>query len=35
MSRDFTWSPTQRKVARAAFDLAVARELKSIDQKYD
>jgi hypothetical protein len=32
MSRDFTWSPTQKKVARAAFDLAVAREFKAIRQ---
>jgi hypothetical protein len=32
MSRDFTWSPTQKKAARAAFDLAVARELKAIRQ---
>jgi hypothetical protein len=32
MSRDFTWSPSQKKAARAAFDLAVARELKAIRQ---
>jgi hypothetical protein len=28
--RDFTWSPTQKKAAKAAFDLAIERELKSI-----
>ena len=28
--REFSWSPTQKKAARAAFDLAIARELKSI-----
>jgi hypothetical protein len=32
MSRDFTWSPSQKKAARAAFDLAVSREFKAIRQ---
>ena len=31
--REFTWSATQKKAARAAFDLALARELKSIRQE--
>jgi hypothetical protein len=29
---ELTWSATQKKAARAAFDLALARELKSIRQ---
>jgi hypothetical protein len=28
--REFTWSPKQKKAARAAFDLAIEREVKSI-----
>jgi hypothetical protein len=28
--REFTWSATQKKAARAAFDLALSRELRSI-----
>ena len=28
--REFTWSPGHKKAARAAFDLALARELKAI-----
>ena len=32
MNRDFTWSPGQKKAARAAFDLAIAREFKAIRQ---
>ena len=31
--RDFTWSATQKKAARAAFDLALAREFKAIRQE--
>jgi hypothetical protein len=31
--REFTWSPAQKKAARAAFDLAVSRELKEIRRK--
>jgi hypothetical protein len=27
--REFTWSATEKKAARAAFDLALARELKA------
>src|SRR6185503_9016601 len=29
----FTWSPTQKKAARVAFDLALARELKATRQE--
>ena len=31
--REFTWSPSQKKAARAAFDLALGRELKAIRQE--
>jgi hypothetical protein len=31
--REFTWSAAEKKAARAAFDLALARELKSIRQE--
>ena len=31
--RQYTWSPTQKKAARAAYDLALERELKSIRQE--
>jgi hypothetical protein len=31
--REFTWSAGEKKAARAAFDLALAREMKSIRQK--
>ena len=31
--REYTWSPTQKKAARAAYDLALERELKSIRQE--
>jgi hypothetical protein len=31
--REFTWSPAEKKAARAAFDLALARELKAMRQK--
>jgi hypothetical protein len=31
--REFTWSATEKKAARAAFDLALARELKATRQK--
>jgi hypothetical protein len=33
--REFTWSPTQKKAARAAFDLAVAKELKAIRREVE
>jgi Photoprotection regulator fluorescence recovery protein len=33
--RELLWSATQKKAARAAFDLALARELKSIRQHAD
>lgn len=28
--REYTWSPSQKKAARAAYDLALERELKAI-----
>jgi photoprotection regulator FRP-like protein len=31
--REFTWSSTQKKAARAAFDLALGRELKAARQE--
>src|SRR5437867_2263827 len=31
--REFTWSATEKKAARAAFDLALGRELKSMRQE--
>ena len=31
--REFTWSAIEKKAARAAFDLALARELKATRQK--
>ncbi len=31
--REFTWSATEKKAARAAFDLALARELKAARQE--
>lgn len=31
--REFTWSPAQKKAARAAFDLALAKELRAIRQE--
>jgi hypothetical protein len=31
--REFTWSPTEKKAARAAFDLAYARELRAVRQE--
>jgi hypothetical protein len=31
--REFIWSAGEKKAARAAFDLALAREMKSIRQK--
>lgn len=33
MTREFTWSPSQKKAARSAFDLALAKELKATRQK--
>ena len=30
---EFKWSPSEKKAARAAFDLALARELKAIRQE--
>jgi hypothetical protein len=30
--REYTWSPTQKRAARVAFDLALERELKAIRQ---
>ena len=33
--REFTWSPTEKKAARAAFDLSLARELKAARQKVE
>ena len=33
MMREFTWSTSQKKAARAAFDLALARELKATRQE--
>jgi hypothetical protein len=30
---EFTWSPAEKKAARTAFDLALAREMKSIRQE--
>ncbi len=29
----YSWSPTEKKAARAAFDLALAREMKAIKEK--
>jgi len=31
--REFTWSASEKKAARAAFDLALARELKAAREK--
>ena len=31
--REFTWSATEKRAARAAFDLALARELKATRQE--
>jgi hypothetical protein len=31
--REFTWSATEKRAARAAFDLALARELKATREK--
>jgi hypothetical protein len=31
--QEFTWSPTQKKAARAAFDLALAREFRAIREE--
>lgn len=31
--REYTWSPSQKKAARAAFDRAIERELKAIRQE--
>jgi Photoprotection regulator fluorescence recovery protein len=33
--RDFTWSPSQKKAARAAFDIAILRELKATRQEVE
>ena len=33
--REFTWSPTEKKAARAAFDLALARELEATRREVD
>jgi hypothetical protein len=31
--REFTWSATEKKAARAAFDISLARELKAVRQE--
>jgi len=33
--REFTWSATEKKAARTAFDLALGRELKATRQKVE
>ena len=35
MMRDFSWTAAEKKIARAAFDLAVGRELASVRQQVE